>query len=171
MRKFALVLGLILAGSLAALTSDAPVAAHQGLISGGVINEGSDSHTYLYGELVIAPGVTAGLHYTDELVTLHGWFGLGEGIYGEAEWLTHSTGSPVTVEFGVWRQIRLTDVVSLKAWLGAQSEPHGSSMWVSANGEIRLRVSQAAAIIAGSGITLFRSEGRSFNWIGFGVEY
>lgn len=171
MRRFALALGLILAGSLVALAGSAPVAAYQGLISGGVINEGSDSRTYLYGELVIAPGATTALHYTDEYVTLHGWFGQGEGVYGEAEWLSHSTGSPITVEFGVWRQIRLTDVVSLKAWVGIQSVPHGSSLWLSANGELRLRVSEAAVLIAGSGMTLFKSEGRSFNWIGFGVTY
>lgn len=171
MRRFVLVLGLVLAGALAAATFSLPVAAQEGLISGGVTSTGNESDTYLYAELVIAPGVVAGLHYSGEFVTLRGWFGLGEGIYGEAEWYTDSTGSPTTVGFGVWRQIRLTDVVSLKAWLGAQSVPHGSSIWVSANGELRIKVSDAAAIFGGSGFTLFKKDGRSFNWVGFGVEY
>lgn len=172
MRKLVLVLGLVVVGALAAAAFSAPVSAqHQGFVSGGVINEGTDSRTFLYGELLIVPGITGGIHYTENLISLVGWFGVGEGLYGRAEWLAHSTGTPVTAEFGAWRHMRLSDVISLKAWAGLQSEPHASAIWLAANGEVRVRITDTGAIVGGTGITLFKAEPRSLSWVGFGFEF
>ena len=173
MRKLVLVLGLVVVGALAASAFPAPVSAQQqqGFVAGGVFNDNTDSRTFVYGELLIVPGLSAGIHYTENHISLFGWFGLGEGLYGKAEWLAESTGTPVTVDFGVWRHARLSDVISLKAWAGLQSEPHGSAIWVAANGEVRVRITDTGAIVGGTGITLFKAEPRSFSWAGFGFEF
>lgn len=172
MRKLVLVLGLIVLGALAASALPSPVAAQQqGFVAGGILNEKADSRTFVYGELLIVPGLSGGLHYTEDLISLYGWFGLGEGLYGRAEWLTQSTGTPLTVDFGMWRHVRLSDIISLKAWAGLQSEPHASAIWMAANGEVRVRISDTGAIVGGTGITLFKPEPRSFSWVGFGFEF
>jgi len=157
---------LVAAVCLVALAGALP--AQAAVISLGIIQRGSESLTYGYGEFDLLPTLAAGLQLrSDEVFVVSLWQGAGNGIYLEVEFDAAGANKEL-LELGVWRRVPVANTVDLSGWLGVQSRLGGPSIWVKANAELAFRLTNTAGVFFGGSATLLKKDSVTATYIGVG---